>query len=227
MHRADTLITDKEDQNKEKKYVSDVLKDNAYKSWVIKAPKKKNNRNEDDRPVYKNDRSYAIPYVRGTSEKLHKIYKRFGIKTHHKPFNKLRDILVHPKDPIPKEQKCGVIYQIDCSNCPSSYVGETYRPLSVRVQEHQQPSRNTAVCEHIKEKKHKIEMKNVKILASEKNMMRRKNHEAIFIHQLKPALNRDSGTQLPPIYNDLLKQTGPRSQLPRPLPSNQGIHNKQ
>lgn len=43
---------------------------------------------------------------------------------YHKPFNSVHSILVQPKEPTPKDSKCGVIYKIVCSGCDLSDVGE-------------------------------------------------------------------------------------------------------
>ena len=45
----------------------------------------------------------GIPYVHGPSEKLQHIFKGHGLNMYHKPTNKLRNILVHPKDPTPNK----------------------------------------------------------------------------------------------------------------------------
>ena len=33
-------------------------------------------------------------------------------------------------------QKCGVVYQVDCLSCDSTYIGETGRKLETRIKEH-------------------------------------------------------------------------------------------
>ena len=52
----------------------------------------------------------------------------------------------------------------------------------------------------IKATGHTIDWKNVKILEREQHEMKRKIKEAIHIRKRKPALNRDLGIDLPPIY---------------------------
>ena len=71
--------------------------------------------------------SVGLPYIRGTSEKLDRIFKNHGVGAYHKPFNTLRSILVHPKDKTPDHKKCGVIYEIQCPECPAQYVEEIER----------------------------------------------------------------------------------------------------
>ena len=45
-------------------------------------------------------------------------------------------MLVHPKDRINDEEKPNVVYTIPCKNCERVCVGETGRPLGVRIKEH-------------------------------------------------------------------------------------------
>ena len=72
----------------------------------------------------------VLPYVRGVSEELARIYKKRQITSAMKPHSTLRTLLVHPKDKTdPKEG-------VDCAGCPKKYVGETKRKLKVRVKEH-------------------------------------------------------------------------------------------
>ena len=55
--------------------------------------------------------------------------RALGVMVHPKPYSKLRDLLVAPKDPIDTLDRTGVVYHISCGDCPSGYVGETSRPL--------------------------------------------------------------------------------------------------
>ena len=160
--------------------------------------------NSDSRRNTTGDRasiSVGLPYVRGTSEKLAKIFREHGVGTYHKPFNTLRSILVHPKDKTPDLKKCGVIYQLQCPQCPEQYVGETGRTLETRLKEHfKLASPRTAVGEH----EHPISQDNVKVISREDHTLRRKIRESVEIRTRRPAINRDQGYELPRIYDQLL-----------------------
>ena len=65
-----------------------------------------------------------------------------GIRTSFQPTNTLRQVLVCPKDPVPKENRSGVIYQIPCSRCLQTYIGQTGRTLGQRLKEHQRAVRD-------------------------------------------------------------------------------------
>ncbi len=53
-----------------------------------------------------------------------------------RPHSTLRRQLVHPKEPVPMDQRTGVVYQIPCSECLKVYVGQSGRTLKHRLSEH-------------------------------------------------------------------------------------------
>ena len=55
-----------------------------------------------------------MPFEAGLSEHLQRVFKEYGVNMYHILPNKLRNIVVHPKDPTPKDIKCGVIYELTC-----------------------------------------------------------------------------------------------------------------
>ena len=135
-----------------------------------------------------------------------RIFKNYGVGAYHNPFNTLRSILVHPKDKTPDHKKCGVVYEIECSECTAQYVSETARTLETRMKDHlKQKFPRTAVGDH----EHPIKMDDVKVIAREDNMWRHKIRESIEIRTRHPAINCNQGYE-PPIYDELLSCTWPR-----------------
>ena len=59
----------------------------------------------------------------------HTMQYTLDIKVAFLPHSTLRHQLVRPKDPVPIDQRTGVIYQIPCSECPKVYVGQSGRTL--------------------------------------------------------------------------------------------------
>ena len=119
----------------------------------------------------------------------------------------LRKLLVTPKDPIPMEKRSRCVYQIKCSDCPKSYIGQTGRQLSQRIKEHQStaPSRNpSAVYEPFWHTSlHWLD--NIKILNWEDREYPRHVREAIQIRRHAPQLNRDQGLENPSLYSSLVR----------------------
>ena len=72
----------------------------------------------------------VIPYTQGLCESIKKICGRYGIQTHFKGGNTIRNLLVSPKDKDPIS-KSGAIYWFQCGDltCDDEYIGETSRLL--------------------------------------------------------------------------------------------------
>ena len=137
------------------------------------------------------------PYMKGSSEALTRVFKAHGVGTYHRPINTIRFILVHLKDKTSDAQKCDLVCQVECPECPLTYIGETGGTLATRMKDHLN-LRNplTAVGEHSAHKHHKITKDGVKVLAREHVWLKGKVREAIKIGQ--PVMNRC------PIYDELL-----------------------
>ena len=153
-HRADTIVTEPEDRDSEKQHVKEALQANGYKPWMfnIPPPQVRLPPDSQERRVF----PQPLPYLKGLTERLAKTFRKFDTKVYYKPINTIRSQLVHPKDKTTIDKKCSVIYQIDCADCDSVYVGETARSLSARVKEHTSTRRAslTAVGEHCKNTGH-------------------------------------------------------------------------
>ena len=111
-----------------------------------------------------------------------------------------------PKDHI--TDKHSVIYKINCADCDAIYVGQTGRNLSQRVKEHKSATdkgqvNNSGIAQHAWEQHHQIDWDHVEILAQESSDRRRQVSEALFIKQLAPSMNRDTGLDIPPVYNGI------------------------
>ena len=134
-------MTEEEDRKEERNTIKNALNICGYPDWTIKRVEE-NLRNKEETKGKGNSRKESseknkgmvvLPYVRGVSEELARIYKKRQITSAMKPHSTLRTLLVHPKDKTdPKEGVC----TIDCAGCPKKYVGETKRKLKVRVKEH-------------------------------------------------------------------------------------------
>ena len=63
--------------------------------------------------------------------------------------------------------KCGVVYSINCSDCPKAYIGETGRPIKVRLKEHikspKEGDLKSALSQHQLETGHKVNFEEVKV----------------------------------------------------------------
>ncbi|XP_072022307.1 uncharacterized protein [Amphiura filiformis] len=209
MHRADTCITEEADKINEKNNIKKSLRMCGYGDWVYNVAQPAT---APDRQHVIRDKphvgSIVVPYVRGASEALRRIFSKRGVSVHFKPANTLRSALVAPKDKIPPGKCCGTVYQVSCNDCDSAYVGESARPLNTRIAEHRRPSTTTSPVGDHQKAGHSIEWKDVKILDRETDWFRRGVKESIHIRTSKSDLNKDQGRhRLSGAYNSLLRQS--------------------
>ena len=174
----------------------------------------------------------VLPYKEGLSQRVKRIFKKHGINTSFKPHRTLRNFLVHPKDKRDTEQTAECVYEIPCLNCDKSYIGETSRQFSFRLEEHKTEAEKasakaytraqrqasvsgaankSAITDHVSENNHVIGWKESKIRDREQNKKKRLIKEAIWIRKRGPkTLNRDDGNYpLPHIYDQLITATAP------------------
>ena len=219
-HRATSVVTEPEDQKVELDYIDSALRKCDYPNWILKKSRAKLPVNQappppapPTAPNQKATATVTLPYISGLSEKLKGIFKTHNIRVIHKPQNKLRNILVSPKDKAKKEDTTDPIYFIPCSGgdsaCGDTYVGETERSLWTRFLEHKRPSgvgkSEVADHLHVESSGHTIDFKQIKVLDRDSRWFERGIREAIYIRAYKPTLNRNAGRYtLPTVWNRLI-----------------------
>ena len=139
-HRAETVVTTPEDRNSELKHVKTALKRCDYKEWSFKRACLKKDKStfnkQDSASDTKSKINVVIPFVKGLSEKIKRVYSQYGASTAFKPHHTLRQLLVDPKDKASDEEKSGVVYRYPCKGCDKVYIGETKRSLGDGIKEH-------------------------------------------------------------------------------------------
>ncbi|XP_072037593.1 uncharacterized protein [Amphiura filiformis] len=78
----------------------------------------------------------VLPYVKGVTERVSRVMKKYNVSTAMKPHNTLRRELVHLKDKRDPNNLTQAVYKIPCLNCDLSYIGETGRKFGTRLDEH-------------------------------------------------------------------------------------------
>ena len=172
----------------------------------------------------------VLPYIKGTTDAIQRILKSHNIASAVKPHTTLRKMLVHPKDKIPDNKKCGVIYEVPCKNCNRTYVGETGRQLGVRISEHQketekastanytrsqrknstQDIKKSAITDHVCTENHVINWEGVSVIDRESERYQRWVREAIWISRRGTVMNRDEGAyQLSKTWSSLIAAKTP------------------
>ena len=198
-HRAHNLPSSPSAVNEEEEKITQVLEMSGYPRKLIEKPPQSTQPQPSQDVTSPNPTFVTIPYVKYTSEAIRRILSPLGIKTTFQPINTLRQLIVHPKDPIPKEDKAGVVYQIPCSDCPQTYIGQTGRTLGQRIKEHKKAvkDRNVitfALAEHTCQTGHTIDWSRTEILGTNQNTSRRCLLESWMIQKEPHTLNRELGT---------------------------------
>lgn len=104
----------------------------------------------------------------------------------------MRNIIGNNKDPIPNEQKHGLVYKINCKNCDKIYIGQTGQLLKNRMAGHKTNHKHkhnniqaTAAVQHSVDTGHVFDLNNPKILTTEKHFKKRLTLETLYINKFK------------------------------------------
>ena len=215
MRRADILVSTEEDRKTEKEHVKSRLGMNGYPSWILnrqRGPSRAPATREQSEARQTTQRKYPVclPYIRGLSERMRRDFRNYDIPVYFKPFNTLKQLLVHPKDKLDKGRTVAPVYSIRCNDCDASYIGETERSLKARFMEHKRPSSTTSeVSRHIHTEQpgHSISIEETSVLAVEPRWHERGIKEAINIRIHQPSLNKDGGrSNLSPVWTNILRR---------------------
>ena len=209
--RADVLSSDALEKTSEDLHITDALIENGYPRNLVQNTYKQQNR-VTERTTQQPSTKVIIPYIQGQSEAIRRVLKDLDIQTCFTPVSTLRQMLSHPKDPIPTMKKSGVVYRIPCADCDKSYVGQTGRNLSVRIKEHKKAvetfnTDTSALAEHVLSKDHHINWEETTVIGGHPFTNTRCIVESWFINSLPGTINREKGL-LPDAYLNL--------QTPRP-----------
>ena len=156
-------------------------------------------RNKEKTPKSKETTYFKLPFVGKYSEqtkaKINNIIKRFckenvRLKIVFTSF-KIKQYF-STKDRIPLNLKSMVVYKFSCAGCGSSYIGETTRHLSTRVDEHIKRDKNSHIFKHLNGNESCVNALNsnsFSIIDSANNAFDLKIKEALHIIWDKPDLN--------------------------------------
>ena len=68
-------------------------------------------------PMAKKKYPVVLPYVKGVSKQLRRVFRSFDIPAYFKLTNTLWQLLVQPKDKVNKGKVVGSVYHISCDDC--------------------------------------------------------------------------------------------------------------
>ena len=135
--------------------------------------------------MYKSDRitkekyNYVgLPYIKGLSDEMSRILRKFNIGVYTYPYKTIGNILPKIKGSVDGIYKRGAIYKIHCEDCSCVYIGETSRCFNTRLSEHKRDLKpinlaklkeddlniKTASVKHCFKCEHRIDFGNFEIL---------------------------------------------------------------
>ncbi len=242
------VVSDPAELQKEKDHIRNALNLNGYPDWVIDQSDHSTSTNtplENTSIIHENADNDHIslhppqtvshkkkkfpvvtPYIKGVSEELRRLFKRYEVPMYFKSTNILRQLLVSPKYKLKKERVVGLVYQISCEKCLATYIGETERSLKQCFLEHRRHSSVTSEVSrhiHLDHPDHSISMDDTKSVKVEPEWFECGVNEAIHIRVTHPSLNKDGGKcNLPSVWTNILNERtwGPG---PRTSGSNQSL----
>ena len=145
--RAKNIISNPSNEEKEESHLTAVLQANGYPKKFInntirasqlprQSANNDNTKNQEQiAPVRIN-----LPYVRGTSEQLKRIFNDHNINCTFYTTTTLCTLLSHAKDPVPSEQRNNIVYKYDCKDCEAVHLGESKQTHAERT--HHQSSQS-------------------------------------------------------------------------------------
>ena len=191
------------------KKVKSLLLDNGYPmDFIDKHIKKRlskiRNQNNEGQlvttdNVFSKSLKFILPFNEFLAPYFNSLFHRYKIIPIYKNANKLNGIIRLGKDPVNKLDKTNVIYNINCENCPSTYIGQTKRCLSERINEHKKyiikNDNKSVLAFHSSTKTHNFDFDKVKILDTEKFLHKRLFLEMLNIEFYPNTLNIMQDTQ--------------------------------
>ena len=141
----------------------------------------------------------------------------------------LRNMLTKTKTTPPPQSTSHCVYEIPCSDCPATYIGQTYRPLLKRMKEHDSKFRNRTATDdngqivsgpahHAIAERHTIDWNNVNILTTTNSRYQLDLLEHSAIRSRDCTMNRNTAApNINPLWDPLLSKI---NSTYRPRPSN-------
>ena len=163
---------------------------------MIKNSNKSNNNL--NRQYYSRCKKILPPYIKDLSESINNHLRNTDIIQINKITNTLKPLIILGKDIVPPYDKANIVYKINCSKCPSTYIGQSKRYLKVRVTEHQRDvlcnSDNSAIAKHVISTGHQIDFEKVQVIDNEPFKRSCLFSEMLNIHFYDDTMNRINDT---------------------------------
>jgi hypothetical protein len=150
----------------------------------------------------------CLPFRQVWSGYTSRICTSLALDLAHKPTNKLRFQFRSPKSKSSAHTNRNAVYKIECSECPSVYIGQS-NDVTRRISEHERDIRlghnnNSALALHANSTGHLINLDGFSIVTNESSQLHRRLIESFCIQRSQEPMNKHPGN-LPAIYIQSLK----------------------
>ncbi|XP_060535885.1 uncharacterized protein LOC132707891 [Cylas formicarius] len=202
-------LTNERNRDKELKKISTSLRQNGYQRRTISKAISKQQQPQQRVQDETQRRSIAVlPYIKGVTDKIGRILRKHDISTAYKPDHTIGAILRNPKQKITLENQGA--YSVACGSCSLTYVGQTNRRISARLEEHRLAIRNkqptSALFQHQHQTGDKIDFGTCKQIANIPDFRTRIIREAIEIEKSGHLNTRDDALHLSNTWRTIIKQ---------------------
>lgn len=186
---------DREDYEKELKYVLDCAMINGYEpssimNLVRKHKKKIATQTSTSLKAIENDslKPMVLPFYPEITNRIKRDMKKQGYRVVHENSGKLSDLIVKLKDKVENDNEKAGIYLLECKDCDASYVGQTKRNIGVRFKEHKsdclkEVNEDKPMPKHMIQNNH--EFKDITLLKEVRNKQQLDVYESIFLKKLE------------------------------------------
>lgn len=213
------LLSDKKFHTVNIQHVKNILLNNCFPTKLIDKEvktrlyqlKARSNRGN---PITNNGfdikRAITLPYVGKTSEIISRRIRKLGLDTIFTVPKKLDLIIRKHKDKLDPKKLTGVVYNIKCTGCNASYIGQTKRHVETRMREHcnnikKDESSYSVVSKHRLMNGHDFDW-SPQILHRENHTKKREIAEMFFIKRNSNTVNLQRDTEnLSPIYTEIIR----------------------
>ena len=148
--------------------------------------------------IEKRNKLMVIPYYQHITPTINNCLRKLNVDVINKTTKKLDSFITLGKDKLDKLDRSNVVYKINCQDCDSNYIGQSYRKLSFRLSEHRGYVRKncekSVLARHAINSGHTIDFDNIKILDNEKIYSKRLFSEMVNIYITKNTLNKIEDT---------------------------------
>lgn len=114
------------------------------------------------------EKYFIIPYIKSVAEKFFGTAKRLDYKLSFTVAKDLKCFIKNHKDYFKKFSHSSVVYKISCMDCEASYVGQTKRKLSTRINERKNDIKRSSlpsvISRHRLEENHQFDWRGVEIV---------------------------------------------------------------